>query len=73
MIYALKIILRRPGVIDVKSMEVVIGKKIYESKTNSLNPNSPGQFLKHYSPKTPLKLNVKFPKSGDAFSRFWKS
>ena len=28
-----KIILRRPGVIDVKSMEVVIGKKIYEPKT----------------------------------------
>ena len=33
-----KIILRRPGVIDVKSMEVVIGKKIYEPKTNSLKP-----------------------------------
>ena len=65
-----KIILRRPGVIDVKSMEVVIGKKIYEPKTNPLNPNSPGQFFKHYSPKTPLKLNVKSPKAGDAFLGF---
>ena len=35
-----------------------------------LNPNSPGQFFKHYSPKTPLKLNVKSPKAGDAFLGF---
>ena len=34
------------------------------------NPNSPGQLLKHYSPKTPVKLNVRFPKEGDAFLGF---
>ena len=65
-----KIILRRPGVIDIKSLEILIGKKIFETKNKIKKPNSPGQMLKHYSPKTPLKLNVKFPKSGDAFLGF---
>ena len=67
-----KIVLRRPGVVDIKSLEVFIGKKIYELKTNTKNPNSPGQFLKHYSPTTPLKLNVKLPRDGDAFLGFGK-
>ena len=67
-----KIILRRPGVIDTELIETVIGKKIYESEKNEKNPNSPGQLFKHYSPKTPVKLNVKFPKNGDAFLGFGK-
>ena len=67
-----KIILKRPGIIDIESLEVFIGKKVYELKTNTKKPNSPGQFLKHYSPITPLKLNVKLPKDGDAFLGFGK-
>ena len=67
-----KIILRRPGVVDAKSLEIFIEKKIYESNTIKKNPNSPGQFLKHYSPKTPIKLNVKSPKDGEAFLGFGK-
>ena len=65
-----KIILRRPGVIDLQLIETIIGKKIHETKKNLKNPNSPGQLLKHYSPKTPVKLNVRFPKEGDAFLGF---
>lgn len=68
-----KIILRRPGVIDTEVIETVIEKKIYESVKNTKNPNSPGQFFKHYSPRTPIKLNVKFPKNGDAFLGFGKN
>ena len=67
-----KIFLRRPGVIDTNLIEIIIKKKIYESNKNIKNPNSPGQSFKHYSPKTPLKLNVRFPKDGDAFLGFGK-
>ena len=45
-------------------------KKFTKQKKNLKNPNSPGQLLKHYSPKTPVKLNVRFPKEGDAFLGF---
>ena len=36
-------------------------------------PNSPGQLLKHYSPKTPMKVNVNLPLLGDAFLNFGNS
>ena len=59
--------MRRPGVIDTEVIETVIEKKIYESVKNTKNPNSPGQFFKHYSPRTPIKLNVKKAKKNSEF------
>ena len=61
------------GVIDHLKISNVLGKKIIcndKYRTNSDSPNSPGQFLKHYSPSTPLKINMVNPKLDDAFLNF---
>ena len=66
-------VIRRLGIIDSKSIANVIGSKIFYSQNNkNSKPNSPGQLLKHYSPKTPVELNVKMPRDGDAFLGFGK-
>ncbi|MEW5759262.1 MAG: L-threonylcarbamoyladenylate synthase [Candidatus Thermoplasmatota archaeon] len=45
----------RLGAVPLEAIEEVVGK-VKISKTNISKPKSPGQLLKHYSPKTPLKL-----------------
>ncbi|WP_445710697.1 L-threonylcarbamoyladenylate synthase [Flavobacterium sp.] len=50
-----KPILYRLGAIAIEEIEKTIGK-IDVKKTNIQNPEAPGMFLKHYSPKTPLYL-----------------
>jgi L-threonylcarbamoyladenylate synthase len=61
-------------VIDNQKIENLTGIKInpfqFKSKDNNIKPNSPGQMLKHYSPITPLKINVLKPKHNDAFLNF---
>lgn len=44
----------RPGGISIEEIEKVIGK--VKISTFSNTPNSAGQLLHHYSPKTPLKI-----------------
>jgi L-threonylcarbamoyladenylate synthase len=56
----------RLGGLDIVKIKKVLGKKI----TLNINPKkkiAPGQSLLHYSPGIPLKMNVKRPKSNDAF------
>ena len=66
-----KILIRRLGVIDKKLLEKKLEIKIYEQNEPKKNkPNSPGQSFKHYSPNTPIKLNVKNPEEDDAFLGF---
>jgi L-threonylcarbamoyladenylate synthase len=66
-----KILIRRLGVIDKKLLEKKLKIKIYEQNEPKKNkPNSPGQSFKHYSPNTPIKLNVKNPGENDAFLGF---
>ena len=66
-----KILVRRLGVIDKKLLEEKLKIKIYEKNESRKNkPNSPGQSFKHYSPNTPIKLNVKNPEENDAFLGF---
>ncbi len=66
-----KIFIRRLGVIDSEFLEKKLGIKIYEhNESEGSKPNSPGQSFKHYSPNTPIKLNVKIPEKGDAFLGF---
>ena len=46
-------------------------RQIYEkNKPRKNKPNSPGQSFKHYSPNTPIKLNVTNPEENDAFLGF---
>ena len=66
-----KILIRRLGVIDKELLEKKLEIKIYEQNEPQKNkPNSPGQSFKHYSPNTPIKLNVKNPEEEDAFLGF---
>ena len=66
-----KILIRRLGVIDKKLLEKKLEIKIYEQNApQKKKPNSPGQSFKHYSPNTPIKLNVKNPEEDDAFLGF---
>ena len=66
-----KILIRRLGIIDKKLLEKKLKIKIYEQNEPKKNkPNSPGQSFKHYSPNTPIKLNVKNPEENDAFLGF---
>ena len=66
-----KILIRRLGVIDKELLEKKLEIKIYEQNEPQKNkPNSPGQSFKHYSPNTPIKLNVKNPGEDDAFLGF---
>ena len=66
-----KILVRRLGVMDKELLEQKLKIKIYEHNETKINkPNSPGQSFKHYSPNTPIKLNVKNPEQDDAFLGF---
>lgn len=66
--------IQRLGVIDASLIEKRLGIKIeIESNKEKKKPNSPGQLLKHYSPKTPIKVNVNLPILGDAFLNFGNS
>ena len=66
--------IKRFGVIDSKLIKNKLGKKINTLNPKKINqiskPNSPGQMLKHYAPKTPLKININKPNSDDAFLNF---
>ena len=66
-----KILIRRLGIIDKELLEKKLDIKVYEhNKSKKSKPNSPGQSYKHYSPNTPIKLNVKNPEEEDAFLGF---
>ncbi len=61
-----KPVILRLGGIPVEDIEKVIGK--IEISTSKKRPLSPGQLLRHYSPKTPLKIikdkkDIKIPKN----------
>ena len=68
--------IKRLGVIDYKTIIQKLGKKVKNLNFNYkriIRPNSPGQMLKHYSPKTPLELNIDKPNLDDAFLDFGNS
>ena len=65
--------IKRLGVIDYKTIIQKLGKKVKNlnfKEKKLLRPNSPGQMLKHYAPKTPLRLNTDKPNLDDAFLDF---
>ena len=65
--------IKRLGVIDYKTIIQKLGKKVKNlnfKEKKPFRPNSPGQMLKHYAPKTPLRLNIDKPNLDDAFLDF---
>lgn len=48
----------RPGAITPEDIKMLCGDVVVELSPNENNPKSPGQLLKHYAPKTPLRLKA---------------
>lgn len=62
-------IILRPGAITRKNLQEVVAKIDYvETVTGS--PKSPGLTLKHYAPKTPVRLNAVEVRQGEALMAF---
>ena len=53
-----QIVILRAGGLSKEELEDFMGEKITLSKGNSETPSAPGQLLKHYAPKIPLRINV---------------
>ena len=68
-----KPVLLRPGIVTLEDLQLHIGKVIVETKTTNNHPKSPGQLLKHYAPKTPLRLEAVNVKPGEALLAFGSS
>ena len=52
------IIILRAGGMAREELEAFTGEKIYLSHDNPDLPKAPGQLLKHYAPKMPMRINV---------------
>jgi L-threonylcarbamoyladenylate synthase len=52
-------VLLRPGAVTLEDLEQALGKKVDVSiEATGDAPKSPGQLLKHYAPRTPLRLRA---------------
>lgn len=64
-------VLLRPGAITPEDIEMALGKKVrLETEAVGGTPKSPGQLLKHYAPKTKLRLKAVDVKAGEALLAF---
>jgi L-threonylcarbamoyladenylate synthase len=63
-------VLLRPGAVTFEDLQQHIGKVAVELESVSDKPKSPGQLLKHYAPKTPLRLRAVDIKPGEALLAF---
>ncbi len=51
-------VILRAGGLPKEELEAFTGEKVYLSDGNPDKPSAPGQLLKHYAPKLPLRINV---------------
>ena len=63
-------VLLRPGAVTIEDLQRHIGKIIVETEALGSHPKSPGQLLKHYAPKTPLRLGAVNTTTGEALLAF---
>ncbi len=62
--------LLRPGGLDPALIENVLGVKLLKSTDDPDAPTSPGQLLRHYSPKASLRLEAEAAREGESFLGF---
>lgn len=62
--------LLRPGAITLEDLQMQLGEVHVETEAVTENPKSPGQLLKHYAPRTPLRLQAVDVKKGEALLAF---
>jgi len=62
----------RQGIITPEVIKEILGIniQIYDNLKKNQKPISPGQIKRHYAPNTPLKMNIKKPRQGDALLSF---
>lgn len=60
----------RLGIIEKNIIQDLLGKNIIEKTKQKNKISSPGQLLKHYSTKTPIRMNAKKKLKGEAFLGF---
>ncbi|MBE6452915.1 MAG: threonylcarbamoyl-AMP synthase [Alphaproteobacteria bacterium] len=53
-----QIVILRAGGLSKEDIEKFTGEKVFVSSGNSDKPSAPGQLLKHYAPKIPMRINV---------------
>jgi L-threonylcarbamoyladenylate synthase len=63
-------VILRPGAVTPEDIERVLSIKPAIDDGAHEAPKSPGQLLRHYAPKTKLRLNAKAPEAGEAFLAF---
>ncbi len=63
-------VLLRPGIVTLEDLRLHIGEVRVETEATNDHPKSPGQLLKHYAPKTPLRLRAVNAKPGEALLAF---
>lgn len=63
-------VLLRPGAVTLEDLQRSVGKVLVELEAVNDKPKSPGQLLKHYAPKTPMRLKAVDVKPGEALLAF---
>jgi L-threonylcarbamoyladenylate synthase len=63
-------VLLRPGGVTLDELQMHLGEVQVETEAVNDAPRSPGQLLKHYAPKTPLRLNAVDVREGEALLAF---
>ena len=63
----------RPGVIQKATIQKILNKRVYDHDLRNKIIISPGQFTKHYSTNTPIRMNAKKQLKGEAFLSFGKN
>lgn len=60
----------RPGIIQKEKIQKILNKRVYDHDFKNKKIISPGQFTKHYSTNTPIRMNAKKQLKGEAFLSF---
>lgn len=53
-----EIVMLRAGGMSKEELEAFTGEKVYISHGDPNKPSAPGQLLKHYAPRLPMRINV---------------
>lgn len=63
-------VILRPGAVTPDDIERVLGVRPAIDDGAHEKPKSPGQLLRHYAPRTKLRLDAKAPEAGEAYLAF---
>lgn len=65
-----QVVLLRSGFVTQADLEAFLGEKVIPSSGNPSAPKSPGQMLRHYATRKPLRMNAVSPAADEFFIGF---